>query len=121
MATLEERPYVAVSIKHSEYKWKFGDPLVLWGDRGPTPDGEPRRFGGYTMYLDRAERYGLGDFQRHGYDPEIVYPVPVQLQPRFCKTWKDYDTVLIMAEDYADYCRMADIPTGPETERGWRR
>ena len=25
------RKYVAVSIKHTEYRWKFGMPCCLWG------------------------------------------------------------------------------------------
>ena len=35
-----ERNLVAVSIKHTEYRWKFGKPCILWGHR--TKDDEKR-------------------------------------------------------------------------------
>ena len=28
---MKERKYLAISIKHTEWKWKFGKPCVLWG------------------------------------------------------------------------------------------
>ena len=51
---MAERNLVAVSIKHTEYKWKFGDPLCLWGYKR-TNDEEERCFAGYTLYPNVAE------------------------------------------------------------------
>lgn len=111
-----ERKYVAVSIKHSEYKWKFGMPLVLWGYH-ITKDDDKRCFGGYTTYLDHAERYCLGDFARNGYTPDVVKDdEPVPLEINFCKKWKKYDTVLVDAERYYHYCVGGDIAMHPPVE-----
>lgn len=38
MSENTERNLLAVSIKHTEYRWKFGMPCVLWGQR--TKDDE---------------------------------------------------------------------------------
>ena len=54
---MSERNLLAVSIKHTEYRWKFGNPCVLWGTR--TSDGEKRSFGGYTQNPNKAELYTL--------------------------------------------------------------
>ena len=35
-----ERNLVAVSVKHTEYRWKFGMPCILWGHR--TKDEEKK-------------------------------------------------------------------------------
>jgi hypothetical protein len=64
--TMGERKYLAVSIKHSEYKWKFGKPLILWGHR--TKDEEKRSFGGYTQFPNNAEVYSLQDWRESGYN-----------------------------------------------------
>lgn len=37
---MSERNLVAVSIKHTEFRWKFGMPCWLWGHR--TKDDEKR-------------------------------------------------------------------------------
>jgi len=112
------RKYVAVSIKHSEYKWKFGKPCVLWGFH-QTGDDEPRCFASYTTYLSNAERYALGDFKEHGYGPYILDKAPVSMSVDFCKKWRAYDTVLVDAEQYYHYCKLAGIPTEPpENEKG---
>jgi hypothetical protein len=50
---MSERNLVAVSVKHTMYRWKFGMPVVLWGHR--TEDNERRSFGGYTPYPNNAE------------------------------------------------------------------
>ena len=109
------RKYVAVSIKHTEYKWKFGMPCVLWGYH-QTEDGEPRCFGGYTQHLNKAERYALGDFKRHGYGEWTKDDEPVNLSVDFCKKWKKYDTVLVDASQYETYCIIADLPIEPPKE-----
>ena len=109
------RKYVAVSIKHTEYKWKFGMPCVLWGFH-QTEDGEPRCFGGYTLYLNKAERYALGDFKRHGYGEWIKDDEPVNLSVDLCKKWRKDDAVLVDAEQYEAYCRIADLLLEPPKE-----
>lgn len=41
----------------------------------------------------------------------------------FCKKWKEYDTVLVDAEQYEAYCRIADLPLEPpkKTKKSQRR
>ena len=106
------RAYVAVSIKHSAYRWKFGMPLVLWGDRR-TADDEARRFGGYTIFPSCAEHYALGDFKKKGYPADIVKPEPVTMEIGFCKKWEKYDTVLVEAGIYEAYCKICNLPLEP--------
>ena len=106
------RAYVAVSIKHSAYKWKFGMPLVLWGDHR-TANNEARCFGGYTIFPSCAEHYVLGDFKKHGYPADIVKPEPVPMEIGFCKKWKQYDTVLVEADIYEAYCKICNLPLEP--------
>lgn len=113
----EARKYVAVSIKHTAYRWKFGMPCVLWGYH-QTEDGEPRCFSDYTEYLSKAERYALGDFRQHGYGDFILDSEAVPLSIDFCKKWKKYDTVLVDADQYYHYCMMAGIPLSPLKEAG---
>lgn len=113
---MNERNLVAVSIKHSEYnfgvKWKFGMELVLWGDR-KTSNNEPRAFAGYTRYLDCAERYSLQDWAESHYHNGSVMKIdePVKLSFDFWKKYKNYDTVLVLEEDYRKYCEVAGIAT----------
>ena len=57
----DERKYFAISIKHSEYKWKFGERCVLWGCKC-TDDNEPRCFSGYTKDIHSAELYSIHEF-----------------------------------------------------------
>ena len=111
----DSRKYIAVSIKHTEYRWKFGMPCYLWGFH-QTADDEPRCFSGYTQYLRKAERYALGDFKEHGYGSSIKDDEPVELSINFCKKWRDYDTVLVEAELYEVYCELADLPIQPPKE-----
>ena len=107
-----ERKYVAVSIKHTEYRWKFGKPLVLWGWH-QTPDDAPRCFSDYTEYLDKAERYALGDFAAHGYGDDILDSESVPLGPNFCKFYKKYDTVLVEADIVRAYYQLCGLSTKP--------
>ena len=100
-----ERKYIAISIKHSEYKWKIGKPLTLWGYH-QTGDDEPRCFAGYTEILSKAERYAIDDFKAHGYGESIIPNEPVKMSPDFCRKWKNYDTVLMLAEDYDAYVKL---------------
>jgi hypothetical protein len=105
-----ERNLVAVSIKHTEWKWKFGMPMVLWGHR--TKDDEKRSFGGYTQYPNNAEVYSLGDWKKSGYNncDWMKTDEPVQLCINFCKKYKQYDTVLVPLEQYIGYCKCACLP-----------
>lgn len=108
---MNERKYVAVSIKHTAYRWKFGMPCILWGGPMPSADNEPRRFGGYTTFLDSAERYAKNDFIERGYPADIIKAEPVAMCIDFCKKYRNFDTVLVEADDYAAYCAAACIPT----------
>lgn len=107
---MDERKYYAVSIKHSINGWKYGKPLVLWGWKRSN-DGEERCYAGYTLYPDKAELYALGDFTAHGYNNwggiDIKDDEPVELDLRFCKKYKKYDTVLVDAERYQDYYKYS--------------
>lgn len=62
---MDNRNLLAISIKHSKYRWKFGMPCWLWGHR--TKDDERRCFGGYTQYPHHAEAYSLKEWQESGY------------------------------------------------------
>lgn len=58
-----KRKFLAVSVKHSEYKWKFGMPLILWGWKR-TEDHELRCFSNYTQFLQKAELYSIEEFKK---------------------------------------------------------
>lgn len=107
---MTDRKYFAVSIKHTEYKWKFGMPYVLWGHR--TKDEEKRSFGGYTQYPNNAELYSLQDWADSGYSKAEWMKVdePVHMEFNLCKRWKKYDTVLIPYDEYMLYCKAASLP-----------
>lgn len=115
---MAERNLLAVSIKHTEYKWKFGMPCVLWGHR--TTDGEKRSFGGYTLYPANAELYSLEDWQTSGYGSVDICKVdePVKMEIGLCKRWKQYDTVLVRYDDYITYCKAANLPEAAQREEG---
>lgn len=105
-----ERNLVAVRVKHTEYRWKFGMPCVLWGHR--TKDDEKRSFGGYTQYPNNAEVYSLKDWAQSGYanDEWMKIDEPVHMCIDFCKKYKKYDTVLVPLDEYIGYCKMACLP-----------
>ena len=105
---MTERNLLAVSIKHTEYRWKFGMPCVLWGHR--TKGEERRSFGGYTLYPKNAELYSLDEWQKSGYGGDVCkVDEPVKMEIGFCKKWAKYDTVLVRYEDYITYCRAAGL------------
>lgn len=106
---MTERNLVAVSIKHTAYKWKFGKPCWLWGDHR-TGDNEKRCFGGYTLYPNNAELYSLEDWARGTNCPWLKVDEPVKLCIGFCKKYKKFDTVLVTLEDYIKYCEVACLP-----------
>ena len=104
------RNLVAISIKHTEYKWKFGKPCILWGHR--TKDEEERSFGGYTQFPQNAEIYSLKEWQESGYGHGNICKVdePVSMEIGFCKKYKKYDTVLVRYDEYEGYCKMYGLP-----------
>lgn len=106
---MSERNLVAVSIKHTEYKWKFGMPCVLWGHR--TKDDEKRSFGGYTQFPNNAEVYSLEDWANSAYAHSDIMKIdePVQMCIDFCKKYKKFDTVLVSLEQYIKYCESAGL------------
>lgn len=105
----DERNLLAVSIKHTEYKWKFGKPCVLWGRR--TDYVEKRSFSGYTTNPYKAELYSLNDWRKSDYGkvPWIKTDEPVRMRTNFCKKYRNYDTVLMKYDDYITYCEIACI------------
>ena len=107
----DERKYIAISIKHTEYKWKFGKPCCLWGYHR-TADDEPRCFSGYTECLANAELYAINDMSDHGYNGTICKADPVHMSPDLCKRWQRYDTVLMDVDEYRMYCLLSSIDTG---------
>lgn len=112
-----KRNLVAVSIKHTEYKWKFGKPCVLWGHR--TKDEEERSFGGYTEFPNNAEVYSLEEWQNSSYSGVdwMKTDEPVHMCVDFCKKYKQYDTVLVPLEEYIGYCKYACLPL--DRPEGW--
>lgn len=115
---MAERKLLAVSIKHTEYRWKFGMPCVLWGHR--TKDDERRSFGGYTLYPANAELYSLEEWQESGYGSGDICKVdePVKMEIGLCKKWREYDTVLVQYDDYIAYCKAANLPESAQQEEG---
>lgn len=113
---MNKRKFVAVSIKHTIYGWKFGMPCVLWGHR--TKDDEKRSFGGYTTYPNNAEVYSLEDWAKSNYCNSEIMKVdePVKMCIDFCKKYKQYDTVLVPLEQYIGYCKYADLPLDKPVE-----
>ena len=107
---MSERNLVAVSIKHTEYRWKFGMPMWLWGHR--TKDDGKRSFSGYTQYPNNAEVYSLEDWAKSGYNncEWMKLDEPVHLSVDFCKKYKQYDTVLVPLDEYIGYCKCACLP-----------
>ena len=108
-----DRKYVGVSIKHSQNGWRFGMPLLLWGNR-ITKDKEKRCFGGYTTYLNHAERYAIDELRQHyeGAPDNVFRPDPASLGLNFMKINRKWDTVLVDAEIMRCYCIAAGIPMG---------
>lgn len=83
---MNERNLLAVSIKHTEYRWRFGMPCVLWGRR--TKDDEKRSFGGYTLYPNNAEIYSLTEWQKSEYGNGGICKVdePVKMEIGFARS-----------------------------------
>lgn len=106
--TKPKRNLLAISIKHSIYRWKFGMPCVLWGHR--TTDAEQRSFAGYTQFPQKAELYTIEEFREHYKDGSIFkFDEPVKMEYGFCKKWRKYDTVFVRYDDYIAYCKAAGL------------
>ena len=114
---MNERKYLAISIKHTEWRWRFGKPCVLWGYK-KTKDDERRCFADYTQYPEKAEIYSMQDWKDSGYGSIIKMDEPVHMEINLCKKWKQYDTVLIDQEEYIGYCKMSRLPLCPPIEKG---
>ena len=98
-----KRQFYAISIKHTEYKWSFGKPCVLWGHRR-TNDNEERCYAGYTEDTHCAELYSIEEFiGKYG---DICCPYPVKMCKNLCKAYKKFDTVLMSQKDYLAYYNM---------------
>lgn len=108
---MNERKYVAISIKHTAYRWTYGVPCTLWGWKR-TADEEKRCFSGYTMYVSKAELYSVEEFIEK-YGSNSMKPEPVPMTPDLCKRWKNYDSVLVLESDYLKYCHQNYIATEP--------
>lgn len=112
---MNERKYLAVSIKHTEWRWNFGKPCVLWGWKH-TKDDEKRCFADYTQYPNKAEVYSLQDWWDSGYGDIIKMDEPVHMEIGFCKKWKKYDTVLVEKQEYIEYCKACGLAIDPPKE-----
>ena len=99
---MSERKYIAISIKHTDEKWKLGKPCVLWGHKR-TRDDEKRCFAGYTECLENAELYAADDLYNHGYAEDIIKREPVKMCADLCRKYTEYDTVLMLEAEYRKY------------------
>jgi len=87
---MNERKYVAVSVKHStNNKWYY------WGSR--TKDEERRSFSGYTVQIDACELYSLEDWAESVYvcAPWMKIDEAVEPTQRLKQKYRKYDTVLM--------------------------
>lgn len=104
MNNLDDRRYIAISVKHS----KCINDLVLWGTR--TTDDEDRCFSGYSDFSrnkgKKCELYSLRDFQDHYGNGVIKCDEPVRLTRGFLNIYKSYDTVMVDEEEYKKYFNL---------------
>jgi len=117
VTNISERRFLAISVKHSEYRWKFGMPLTLWGWHR-TADDEPRCYADYTQYPNRAELYSMTEFEKQygNYFNLYKYDEPVHISPDFCKKYRKFDTVFIDIDEYIGYCKCACLPLDKSKE-----
>lgn len=98
MDRLDERKYLAVSLKHSD---KF--PYVLWGYKR-TKDDEKRCYSDYTTDINKAELYSIEEFEKAYGNHFGVFnysPISVrELKEKFKKLKKKYDTVFVTESEY---------------------
>lgn len=100
---LNERKYVAISIKHSTYD-KSKKP-ILWGYKRTT-DSEERCFADYTHDINKCELYSLNDFLKNYGNSYIKCDKPVKMCIDYKKKYKNYDTVLVDIEEVSQFLKM---------------
>lgn len=97
-----ERKYIAVSIKHSSKNC-----LLYWGYKR-TQDNEDRCYAGYTAILDKCELYSEEEF----FSQYKRYPVideKISSITAFWKQYKDYDTVLVLFNTWAELMKKEEV------------
>lgn len=109
---MEGRHFLAISIKHSEFKWRFGSTCWLWGTKR-TADAEKRCFSGYTLFPENAELYTLEEFREYYPFPWIKTDEPIHMCIGLMKKYRKFDTVLVDYDEYINYCKMSGHPTKP--------
>lgn len=95
---MNERKYIAISLKHSD-----GYPFVLWVYHRTKDNGE-RCYAGYTDDINEAGLYSIEEFEEeygnelgiYNYSPITVY----ELLTDFKKLKKKYDTVFVSEAEY---------------------
>jgi len=100
---INERKYIAISIKHSICDKSRR--LTLWGWKR-TKDEESRCFSDYTRDINKCELYSLKDFQSKYGNSYIKCDESVKMCFELCKKYKKYDTVLVGLEDYQEYLEL---------------
>ena len=112
---MEDRKYIAISIKHSA-----GVRFTLWGQKR-TEDHEKRCFSGYlgTMDFDKCELYSLKDFQDSYGNGIIKCDEPVKMTIGLVKKWKKLDTVLVDYEEYKKFVSFIDGGFSGGRSRSW--
>lgn len=105
-----ERRYIAISIKHSEWSQKRfkTKKYQLWGNR--TKDDDKRSFSGYTFDVEKCEVYSLEDWKNsvHYKASCMKLDEPVKVTFDLCKKYAKYDTVLVDIDDYMKYLEYVD-------------
>ena len=98
---MNERHYVAISIKHSTSIKN----IVLWGHR--TKDEEKRCFSGYSDFArndgKRCELYRLEEFRKNYGNDVYKSDEAVKMTSHLLSTYRKYDTVLVDEQDYINF------------------
>lgn len=107
---MNERKYIAISIKHSEYE--SHKRLVLWGGYGRSSDNDARCFSGYTFNIEKAELYSLEDFRKAYGNGVIKCDEPVEMCANLIKRYRKLDTVLVEESELRKFLKaQANAPT----------
>lgn len=98
---MEERKYVAVSIKHSH---SYED-LWLWGNR--TKDHEKRCFAGYSNFFNKdgtkCELYSIEEFRKKMGNGVCKTDEVVHMTKDILRKYQNYDTVLVDEKEYMSF------------------
>lgn len=106
MNVSDKREYVIVC---NEHKGIIKDALLFWGKL--TDDSQPRSFGGYTIQVDKCERYTREELEKFRGEDAKNYPFFDEL-----KNARDFfrkDEVLITIDElknklqFREFCVMA--------------